>query len=111
MPDNTSTTSSEFFRQLVNSLEGYAILSFDKKGFITSWNLSAQKMFGYKNSEILGKKIFILFTSDYVKSGKFEKKLKRAIKDGSAEDEKWFLRKDGQTFWGRGKIYVLKDRQ
>ncbi|MEO6508950.1 MAG: PAS domain S-box protein [Patescibacteria group bacterium] len=105
------TTSPDFFRQLVDSLEGYAILTLDTKGIISSWNTGAQNIFGYLEDEIIGKHVTTLFTSDYIKSKKFETKLMSADKMGMAEDEKWYVTKNNQTFWGKGRIFPFRDKK
>jgi PAS domain S-box-containing protein len=100
----------DFFKHLIDSLEGYAILSLDVKGNIMSWNTPAMKIFGYTDKEIIGKPMSTLFTSDYIASKKFERKLKVAVKEGVAEDEKWYVKKNNQTFWGKGRVFPLKDK-
>ena len=39
-----------------------AIVMMDDRGLITSWNISAEKMFGYKESEVAGKDLHDLIT-------------------------------------------------
>ncbi|HUS00119.1 MAG TPA: PAS domain S-box protein [Chitinophagaceae bacterium] len=41
-----------------------AIVSKDLNGFITSWNQGAEKIFGYKQSEVIGKHITIIIPED-----------------------------------------------
>src|SRR5262245_36219220 len=46
----------EIFATIVRSLDE-AIFSQDENGFITSWNLGAEKLFGYTSAEALGQSI------------------------------------------------------
>ncbi|WP_431199105.1 PAS domain S-box protein [Mucilaginibacter sp. P25] len=54
--------SEDFFRQVLDSLEDYAVITTDKNGDINSWNTGAQKVLGYTEQEVLGlsARIFLL---------------------------------------------------
>lgn len=49
----------------ITQLANDAIIAADENGIITFWNNGAQKSFGYKASEILGKSISILMPNKY----------------------------------------------
>src|SRR5262249_18375227 len=52
----TSMTDDEaHFRLLVESVRDYAIFELDPKGFVTTWNAGAERIKGYKASEIIGR--------------------------------------------------------
>ncbi len=99
----------EFFKQLIDSIDGYAILTLDINGNITTWNSGAENIFGYTEKEVIGQNVNILFTPEYIKAKKHIWKLKLAEKNGQAEDEKWYVKNNGDRFWGKGRIYLLKD--
>lgn len=51
------------FASIIESSDD-AIISKDLNGIITSWNRGAQRIFGYKAEEVIGKSIMILFPKD-----------------------------------------------
>ena len=61
-------TDSDFYRHLIESIDGYAVFTTDRKGSISSWNSGAKKLLGYSEKEIIGKNINILFTSQDIKN-------------------------------------------
>ncbi|MGQ2966489.1 PAS domain-containing protein, partial [Methylophilus sp.] len=96
-------------RLIAASTKDYAIFTFDVSGRITSWNCGAQRLFGYEESEVLGKSTHFLFTQEDQKKGIPEEEMKKALSDGAAEDERWHLRKDGSKFFCSGVTTILED--
>jgi PAS domain S-box-containing protein len=103
--------SEDFFRQVLDSLEDYAVITTDTNGDINSWNTGAEKVLGYCENEILGKCADVFFTPEDVAAGIPAQELKTALKDGRAIDERYHLRKDGSRFWGSGLVFPLYDDQ
>jgi PAS domain S-box-containing protein len=58
--------AKEFLATIVQSSED-AILSKDLDGIILSWNAAAERMFGYKAGEIIGRNIALIISPDRVK--------------------------------------------
>ncbi|WP_320045296.1 PAS domain S-box protein [uncultured Desulfobacter sp.] len=81
------------FEAIVNSSDD-AIISMTVYGTVLSWNTGAEKIFGYKADEIIGRPIKRLFASDlWIKEQKIFEKIKQG---GSIEHfETRRLRKDG----------------
>ncbi|CAN5608213.1 hypothetical protein BH10BAC2_BH10BAC2_05370 [soil metagenome] len=48
-----------------------AIISKTLKGIITSWNVSAEKMFGYKEAEVLGRHISVIIPAERLKEEEY----------------------------------------
>ncbi len=101
--------NNDFYRQIVESLEDYAVLTTDIGGRITSWNSGAENILGYKKAEVIGQDAAVLFILEDRQKGKPAAELKTALKKGRAKDEKWHRRKDGSIFWGSGLVFPLKD--
>jgi PAS domain S-box-containing protein len=103
--------NEEQFRLLVDSVEDYAIFILDPEGHITSWNRGAERITGYKASEITGKHLSCLYAEEDVQSCKPQRELEVAAKEGRIEDEGWRARKDGSRFWANVVTTALKDEQ
>lgn len=58
------TESEHQFRHLVESVVDYAIFMLDAKGFVTSWNLGAERIKGYAASEIVGQHFSVFYTEE-----------------------------------------------
>lgn len=101
--------SKELLYQLVDSVKDYAIFVSDLDGTIISWNIGAEKIFGYTASEAIGQNCRILFTKEDQASNEPEKERATARKEGCAEDERWHLRKDGSHFFASGVQTPLYD--
>jgi PAS domain S-box-containing protein len=94
--------SNELLYQLVENVKDYAIFAADLDGRIVSWNIGAEKLFGYTATQIIGRDIRLLFTGEDRESHVPEKEMWTAICDGVAEDERWHLRSDGSRFFASG---------
>src|ERR687897_3866669 len=97
-------SSEERYRLLVESTEDYAIFMVDREGRVADWNVGAERIFGYREEEMVGKPVSILFTPEDVQSGAPEEELRKAVAEGRAEDERWHMRKDGTRFWASGFV-------
>lgn len=99
--------SRRHFELLVEGAIGYAIILISPDGMVRSWNPGAQRMFGYTDNEIVGQP-FARFFSDSDRERKVpEKELKRALEEGSASDDRWHVRKDGELIWISGMVTPL----
>ena len=103
--------SEHFFRQIIDSLEDYAVFTTDRDGNITSWNAGAKRIFGYTEQEIIGANEAVLLPFKKRNQKIFERELQNALNDGKVTEEKWHVRKDGHRFWGGRTVTLLKDEQ
>jgi PAS domain S-box-containing protein len=97
------------FRLLVEAVRDYAIFLLDAGGNITSWNLGAERIKGYKSADIIGKHFSCFYCPEDLQSGKPGMELKEAARVGRFEDEGWRLRKDGSKFWANVVITAIRD--
>lgn len=102
--------SEERFRLLMAGVEDYAIFMPDTEGRVISWNPGAERILGYRDSEIIGKHFSRFFPDDEVPSGKPQRALQVAARQGRIEDEGWRINKSGARFWANGVITALRDK-
>jgi diguanylate cyclase (GGDEF)-like protein/PAS domain S-box-containing protein len=100
--------SEERLRLLIDGATEYAIFSLSSRGDITSWNAGAAEIFGYEQSEILGKPFSLLYSGEAVAAGVPASELLAAATTGRAEDNGWHVRKNGTRFFGSGHTSLLR---
>lgn len=101
--------ADEPFRLLVDSVEDYAIFMLDPEGYVTTWNAGAERLKGYRASEIIGKHFSSFYPPEDLARQKPARELEIAIAEGHVEDEGWRVRKDGTRFWADVVITALRD--
>jgi PAS domain S-box-containing protein len=102
--------SEERFRLLVDGVTEYAIMMLDSEGFVTSWNVGAERIKGYKSQEVLGKHVSYFYPSEAVLANTPWEHLRIARDQGRVTEEGWRLRKDGTLFWANSVITSLRDQ-
>lgn len=107
--ENELMHSEQRFRLFVEAVRDYALFLLDPKGNITTWNTGAERIKGYKSSEIIGKHFSVFYPEEDLKTRKPWRELEVAAEEGRFEDEGWRLRKDGTKFWANVVITALKD--
>jgi two-component system CheB/CheR fusion protein len=100
--------SEERMRLVAESALDYAIIVLDNHGAVTSWNKGAELIFGYTKHEAKGRYFDFLFPPQDKADGIPERELKEARENGSADDERWLMHKNGNRFFCSGKLSVLK---
>jgi PAS domain S-box-containing protein len=101
--------SEERSRLFVEAVQDYAIFMLDPEGCVATWNTGAERIKGYKASEIIGQHFSRFYPEEDVRAGKPAWELQVATKEGRFEDEGWRIRKDGSRFWGNVIITPVRD--
>jgi PAS domain S-box-containing protein len=101
--------SEERARLFVEAVQDYAIFMLDPEGCVSTWNTGAERIKGYKASEIIGQHFSRFYPEEDIRAGKPDWELKVALKEGRLEDEGWRLRKDGSRFWANVIITPVRD--
>lgn len=91
--------SEERFRLLVNHA-GEAIYMLDDSGHIVTWTPAAERVFGYRSEEIVGRPASVLDAPRVPDSGSVDDVVE-ALERERAESLRWKRRQDGSRFWGR----------
>lgn len=97
--------------RILASANDYAIIAMDRNGRVTRWNAGAERILGWREDEILGDPAHVVFTPEDRAAGRPEAEMALALRDGSAPDERWHLRKGGERFWANGELMPLKDER
>lgn len=99
----------EQLQLIVENAREYAIFSTDLNRKVTSWNLGAERLLGYKEEQIVGRSADLIFTPEDRKAGEPLKEARTAESIGRAIDERWHVRKDETRFWGSGVTMPMHD--
>jgi len=98
-------------RLIEENVRDYAIFTLTPEGKVATWNLGAERILGYTESEVIGLEFFHIFTSEDRSIGVPQRELEIASSVGRAEDERWHLHKDGSRFWATGILTALRDNE
>jgi len=99
--------SEEWMRLVADSTDDYAIITTDRQGLVTAWNKGAERNFGYPENEMLGTSIDCLYLPEDRLAGVPDVERRGVRANGRAEDERWYLRKDGSRFFSTGVTTIL----
>nr|WP_237180433.1 HWE histidine kinase domain-containing protein [Roseomonas haemaphysalidis] len=94
---------------IFESAVDFAIVVCDQAGVITDWNRGAECTMGWSAAEMIGQTTHRFYTLEDRANGRVESEMSNALRDGSAPDERWHLRKDGSPFWASGELMPLRD--
>jgi|FEC22Drversion2_1045045.scaffolds.fasta_scaffold00396_9 PAS domain S-box-containing protein len=100
---------AERFRLLVEAVTDYAIYMLDPSGIVTLWNTGAERIKGYRASEIVGRSFENFYEEADRKAGIPQRALQTAAREGKFEAEGWRVRKDGTRFWAFVIIDAIYD--
>lgn len=96
-------------RLLAQSTRGFAIITTDPEGRVTSWNGAAERIFGFSEQDMLGEPIERIYSEEDRHLQIALKERKRALSAGSASDERWHVRADGEQIYLSGLVNPLID--
>jgi PAS domain S-box-containing protein len=87
-----------------------AIISKSLDGIVTSWNKSAERMFGYTSAEIIGKNVSLIIPPEYINE---EKEILKRIRNNESivHFETLRLRKNGERLHVSLSVSPIKDRK
>lgn len=103
--------SEERFRLFSENVSDYALVPVDLEGRVVGWNTGAERIFGYREHEILGRSTAVFFNPEDVAGGQPERDLADALTHGRTEDARWMVRWDGSRFWSRWITTPMRDEK
>jgi PAS domain S-box-containing protein len=92
-----------FFKDIYLNAKENSVLLLSTKGVILEVSKSFTAAFGYKNSELQGKHLRVLFTSKDRKLKKPDEEIRIAFSEGSKSDNNYLIQKDGTPIWVVGE--------
>lgn len=102
-------TSEERLRLIVENARDHAIFTMDLDRRITSWNPGAEHILGYSEAEAVGRLADMIFTAADREACVPAHEAEMALNEGSASDDRWHQRKNGEQFWASGSTMALQD--
>ncbi len=104
-----SVSADDAARQkaVFDSSVDFAIILTDTAGTVTGWNSAAVRVMGWSTEEMFGQSVARIYTAQDQYNGRVESELHRAFELGYASNERWHLRKDGQSIWVSGETMPL----
>ncbi len=111
LAEQKKSEKEQQLRLVTDATKDYAILMLNPNGVIETWNLGAQRIFGYKTENIVGKNFSSFYSEEDLTNHPTEPKLEIARTKGRYEEENWQFRKDGSRFLANVIITAIRDEQ
>lgn len=102
-------TTDYHYKQMIDSIEDYAIILLDAAGRIQSWNKGAQQIKGWSASDVIGQHFRNFYTPEDQQRLLPETYLSEALALGHVQHEGWRVRRDGSLFWGHVTLTALRN--
>jgi len=100
--------SEEAYRTLVGQVKDYAIFRTDCDGRALTWNEGVERVLGFRESEFVGQDVTDrIFVPEDVRADVPRLELEHAVRAGSASDDRWMQRKNGERFFALGMTTAI----
>ncbi|MGD9618462.1 MAG: diguanylate cyclase [Mycolicibacterium sp.] len=96
---------------LLASVTDRGVVGLDPVGKVVEWSAGAQTLFGYSDSEVVGRPVSMLYTEDDQVDGTPERELTSAQKSERHEVEGWRVRKGNHHFRAGVALNVIRDQK
>lgn len=103
--------SEQQFQILVQGISDYALYMLDPDGYVSSWNIGAERIKGYQAEDIIGKHFAQFYTEEDRERGEPQRSLDTVRREGRIEREGLRQRKDGTRFWAHVIIDAIRNEQ
>jgi formate hydrogenlyase transcriptional activator len=90
-------------------IKDYAICLLDTELCLAAWYSGAERVYGYKSGEVVGKQIRVLYPGGAISRSQWREQFERAAIEGHAATEDWHVKKDGSHFWANTVTVALRD--
>lgn len=100
--------TEEHLQLFVEGARDYAMFLMDEDGLVTAWNHGAERILGFTEEEAIGMPGDRIFGPEDRAAGVPAAEMATASRFGTAPDERWHVRKDGERFWASGHMVALR---
>ena len=97
------------FRMVIQGVTDYAIFMLDQDGYITHWNMGAQRIHQYTAAEVVGQHFGRFYTEEERQRGEPARALQVAGYEGKYAVEGRRARRDESEFWASAVIEAVRD--
>jgi len=98
-------------RLVIDGVGDHAIFTLDASGHVATWNVSAQRLFGYEGDEVIGKHLSMFDASNenaHTESPALHRALQIAAETSRFETEIWGRHKAGSRVWSALSLAALR---
>ncbi|MGC5703798.1 CHASE3 domain-containing protein [Pseudomonas sp. NFXW11] len=100
--------NEERLRLIIDGVKDYGIFALDTAGRVTTWNVGAERIKGYREQEIIGRHFSLFYLPEECPQHP-DMALREATAHGHYMEEAWRCRKDGSRFWASVVITAQYD--
>jgi two-component system, OmpR family, phosphate regulon sensor histidine kinase PhoR len=108
MANISEFSSFNYFETLFHNAQQNTVLLINTDGMITAVNDAFTKAFGFREHDIIGSYIGVLFTEEDQMKGKPEKELKEVLATGQGADNNYLVSNNGKLIWVSGESVLVK---
>lgn len=109
LADQALKESEARYRMILDGVQDHAIFMMDPQGRVISWNAGAERIKGYRASEIIGHSFSCFFVAEDIERGRPEQILRMTAESGRHEEHVTRVRKDGSRFLASIIFTALRD--
>ncbi|MDR5753273.1 MULTISPECIES: CheR family methyltransferase [unclassified Caballeronia] len=106
--EQAAHASEERLKLAAKSTDDYAIVVQDLEGIVVSWNKGAERVFGFREDQMIGQSADLIYTAADRTEGVPAAERRRASDEGRAEDERWHTRRDGRRVYCSGVTTLIR---
>jgi PAS domain S-box-containing protein len=104
----TIPDSGQHIQAIFDAAGDCAMLTTDLQGVITAWSAGAERLFGWTAEHMRGRAFDHLFSDLKRDAGQLQALMQRALLEGSAHHERWYIRADSSRLRCTGTLTPLR---
>ena len=94
---------------ILDSVADYAVMVLDTDGAIRIWSTGAERLFQYREDEILRRPADVLYIESDVQQVVPQQERDATLEHGRTFGLRVYRRRDGMTFWAEGTTALMRD--